>query len=146
VQEADRSVTFFDSTFAEALALTHESRDYLASRQWRERGAKSATDKLLSSCESLRLTARLTQVMAWLLVQRAVHAGELSREESRAERYRLSGQKVCAEGDATLAGDLDPRLRELLDKSHQLYRRVQRLDAMQDKGDRPGPPRLPDFE
>ena len=146
MQEANRSVTFFDSTFAEALALTHESRDYLASREWRVSGEKSASDKLLSSCESLRLTARLTQVMAWLLVQRAVHAGELSREEARAERYRLAGQKVCAEGDPELAGELDPRLRELLDKSRQLYLRVQRLDAMQDDGAPGGPPRLPDFD
>ena len=29
-------------------------------------------------CEALRLTTRLSQMMAWLMVQRAVHAGEIA--------------------------------------------------------------------
>ena len=38
---------------------------------------------LLHSVETMRLTARLGQIIAWLFVQRAMHAGELTLEEVR---------------------------------------------------------------
>lgn len=143
MNEATPSVTFFHSTYEEALALTHEARDYLGSSEWRERNHGTATESLVASCESLRLTARLTQVMAWLLVQRAVHAGELSRDQAKSRRYRLAGRRVCSDNHAAADGQLEPRLRDLLDRSHRLYLRVQRLDAMQDAGGA-GPPPISD--
>jgi regulator of CtrA degradation len=78
----------------------------------------------------MRVTARLAQVMAWLLAQRAVFNGEISREEAAGERFRLSEQKICmaeTEGECT---DLPQRLRELLDQSRRLYIRVARLDEL----------------
>ena len=78
----------------------------------------------------MRMTARLTQVIAWLMIQRAVQEGEVSREEAIEEKYRLDGHDVC--GDTALIEDqpLPPRLTELLDRSLGLYERVARLDAM----------------
>src|SRR3546814_17499671 len=104
-------------------------------------------DRMLASCEAMRLTSRLTQVMAWLLVQKAVHAGEMTREDARAPEFRLAGKSVCAEAAPPVEGTLQPRLAELLERSLSLYLRVARLDAMQDgpqrrvrEGGRSAPP------
>lgn len=132
----DTTVAFFDSTFDEALALTREARDYLTHREPLERERMTPNDRMLASCEAMRLTSRLTQVMAWLLVQKAVHAGEMTREEARAEEFRLAGKSVCDETRPPVEGSLQPRLAELLDRSHRLYQRVARLDALQDPPER----------
>ena len=78
VTDASQSVAYFDSTFEEAMALTRETRDYLAYQESGDLAKLNAIARLVVSCESMRLTARLTQVVAWLLVQKAVHAGELT--------------------------------------------------------------------
>lgn len=128
---SDNTVAFFDSTFEEALALTREARDYLTHGEPRQREHMTPNDRMLASCESMRLTSRLTQVMAWLLVQKAVHAGEMTREEARAPEFRLNGKSVCEETKPPVEGELQPRLAELLQRSHSLYQRVARLDALQ---------------
>ena len=133
---SDTTVAFFDSTFDEALALTREARDYLTHREPLERERMTPNDRMLASCEAMRLTSRLTQVMAWLLVQKAVHAGEMTREEAKAEEFRLAGKSVCEETRHPVDGSLQPRLAELLQRSHQLYQRVSRLDALQDPPER----------
>jgi len=126
------TVAFFDSTFEEALALTREARDYLTHGEPQDRHHLTPNERMLASCEAMRLTSRLTQVMAWLLVQKAVHAGEMTREEAKAPEFRLSGKSVCEETVPPVEGQLQPRLAELLERSHSLYQRVARLDALQD--------------
>ena len=64
---------FFSRTYDEALAMLRETRDYLTGRGKLELRALPREAALDYSRESMRLTARLTQVMAWLLLQRAVH-------------------------------------------------------------------------
>lgn len=135
---SDQTVAFFDSTFDEALSLTREARDYLTHREPAERKELTPKDRMAVSCETMRLTSRLTQIMAWLLVQKAVHAGEMTRAEATAPEFRLAGKEVCEETMPPVEGaTLQPRLVELLDRSHKLYERVARLDAMQDQSHRP---------
>ena len=127
-------VAFFNSTYKDALSLTREARDYLTHKEPQERRSLPPEIRLTASCEALRVTARLTQVMAWLLVQRAVHAGEIPREDAAADPYRLSGQEVCEPQDGPAVADELPKgLRDLLDRSLSLYQRVARLDALYDQ-------------
>ena len=134
------TVAFVDSTYQEAISLTEDARDFFAimETQARARGFSSG-DLLLQSCEALRVTSRLTQIMAWVLVQKAVQSGEISREQAREPQYRLSGQEVCADGELAFEGRLLPKLSELLDESLSLYVRISRLDAMYDRGRLPLP-------
>ena len=127
------SVTFFSRTYDEALQLTIEARDYIAGRGARERDKLSAGGRLAASCEEMRLTARLTQVMAWLLIQRAVHEGEISWADAAADHHRLAGQAACLAEPVVPDEELPERLAELLARSRHLYERVQRLDAMLDR-------------
>ena len=131
--DAKPPVTYFDSTLGEAMALAREAREYLTYQDATDRSGMNAKARLAASCESMRLTARLTQVVAWLLVQKAVHAGELTREQAAQPRYRLGGQEVCEEVEPLADGPLPERLSDLMERSLGLYRRVARLDAMLDR-------------
>jgi regulator of CtrA degradation len=124
------SVAYFDGTYAETVALMHEARDYFVERQHRGGADSHAAVQLVASCEAMRVTARLAQVLAWLLVQRAVHAGEILPTEAVAEDRRLGGRSVCAvEGPWQELG-LPERLQALLARSLALYNRVARLDDL----------------
>jgi regulator of CtrA degradation len=123
-------VAFFDRTYDEAMALIREARDYFAERQRQPASPSRAAVELVTSCESMRLTARLTQIIAWLLVQKAVHAGELSRDDAVKPEHRLGGRMICEiEGPWSELG-LPQRLQTLLERSLSLYHRIARLDDL----------------
>lgn len=89
------ATAFFSKTYDEAMALAIEARDYfahLSSAEARDLGPATG----LEYCrESSRLTTQLTQVMAWLLAQRAVHEGEMTLDEARSEAHRLAAAERC---------------------------------------------------
>lgn len=133
VPASDTAISFLDGTYREALALTREARDYVLHQERRDKAALPPDQQLVASCESLRLTARLTQVVSWLLVQKAVQAGEIDREQAAAPELRLSGHEVCSITDPAGRIEMPTRLAELLERSHALYSRVERLDALLDQ-------------
>ena len=122
-----QATAFFGKTYGEAMDLLVEARDYLAHREPIDRQGLVAMERLRFCGETMRLTARLTQIMAWLLAQRAVHAGELSQEEALADHEALAEHALCMEGAPV---SMPQRLASLLDRSHKLYVRVARLDEL----------------
>ena len=80
--------------------------------------------------ETTRVTARLTQIVAWLMAQRAVEAGELSAAQACEKKHRLGGQEICLNSRGEDSNELSPALRDLLLRSRRLYQRVARLDDM----------------
>jgi len=80
------------------------------------------------SCEAMRVTIRMTQVITWLMLQKAILTGEVTREEILSESYRVLRGKSCTENDSDKDMSLPPRLRELLTESHIFYMRIMRLD------------------
>lgn len=126
---AQNAPVFFDRTFDETMTLLTEAQGYLAHSVAADRGSLTLLDSLRLSCEISRLTTRLCEVMAWLLVQKAVYAGELTDEEAAAEERRLANRSVCLD-DAADAGEVPSRLEALLDRSRRLYVRVSNLDDM----------------
>lgn len=119
---------YFGGTYDEAMTLMVEARNYMSFVEQRERRKVEAVAGLRMSCEAMRVTSRLTQVMAWLLMQRAVHEGEIAPTTALAEENRLSGFDVCM--DQTFRDDeaLPQGLRSLLDRSLRLYQRIARLE------------------
>jgi regulator of CtrA degradation len=117
---------FFTGVYDEAFRLLVEARDYVASTIGDK--AEDTDICLAMSFETTRLTSRLTHVMAWLLVQRAVHSGEMTIADALEDEHRLSGQKVCLTTDGVADITLPATLGSLLNRSHGLYLRVQRLD------------------
>jgi regulator of CtrA degradation len=116
---------YFSGTYDETMTLLVEARDYLAAKELGDRHTADAEGRLLANREAMRITSRLTQVMAWLLLQRAVHEGEVGYDEALKPENRLDGHGVCLT-QAEVA--LPPYLGRLLDRSYRLYARVDRLD------------------
>lgn len=125
-----QATAFFGKTYDEAMALLLEVRDYLAYREPIDRETLVPVDRLQLCCETMRLTARMTQIMAWLLAQRAVHNGEISQTEALGEHQALADLKICMEGEAAAVSSLPQRVQTLLDRSRRLYVRVARLDEL----------------
>lgn len=117
-------------TYDEALALTREVRDYIATQAAADKAALDHDTQLVASCEEMRVTARMTQVMAWLMLQRAVNDGELGRDRAAEPDNRLGGLDTCLAEPAIDPAALPERLADLLARSRGLYERIQRLDMM----------------
>lgn len=126
---------FFATWHDETLALLFEARRYIQNLQLPKKVGAGAVyptknaDSLDLSRETMRLTSRLTQVMAWVLAQQAVAEGEITAQEGVSEPFGLSGQSVCLENDLSSSGHLPEQLRDLLWRSRDLYLRVDRLEA-----------------
>lgn len=114
--------------YDESLDLLIEARNYFTYGDGANVKAKTPNDKLYFNYHSLRLTSRLTQVMAWMLAQRAVLAGEISNVEACAGAYSLGGEKICTDPAGANDDALPQGLRNMLERSHSLYMRVWRLD------------------
>lgn len=123
------SVAFLNKTYDDAMALVIESRNYIAYRQALDERDLEPPIRLQISLETMRVTARLTQVMAWLLVQKAVDGGELTREQAMVEALALSGEAICLDTAAQELEGVPNGLKSLLERSHALYLRISRLDS-----------------
>lgn len=114
-----------DSLYTEAMLLADEARAYFDENGRGERLALDPIVRVGLSCESLKVTTRLMHVIAWLLTQRAVEAGELPLAEARSPMRRLG---EAAESDGELLGQLPRQAIQLIEASRELYARVERLD------------------
>lgn len=110
-----------DSLYCEALLLADEARSAFEDDE-----NLSAREALAVSCESLKVTTRLMQVIAWLLNQKAYRARELSLDqlydESRALGYAVAS-------DNAQISLLPPHHRVLARSSEELYYRVLRISG-----------------
>ena len=68
----------FERTFNEGMSLVEETALYLDGRGRAESRDLPRKAALLYAGESMRVTTRLMQAASWLLIQRAVHDGEMS--------------------------------------------------------------------
>jgi regulator of CtrA degradation len=118
----------FERTFDEGMSLVEETARYLDGRGREESRALSRNAGLLYAGESMRVTTRLMQAASWLLIQRAVREGEIRAEDAASERYRLGSKEICFGGRGEDLEGLPKTLRDLLDRSEQLYRRIARLE------------------
>ena len=114
-----------DSFYTEAMLLADEARSYFDRNGRDDRMQLDPLVRVGFSCESLKVTTRLMHVIAWLLTQRAVQAGELTPTQARRPARRLG---ESPESDEDLVDRLPVGARSLIRSSSDLYARVQRLD------------------
>src|ERR1700742_28244 len=118
----------FEKTFDEGMSLVEETARYLDGKGREESRDLPRKAALLYAAESMRVTTRLMQAASWLLVQRAVHDGEMEPELAAGERYRLGSKEICLGGRDAGIELLPATLQDLLMRSDNLYRRIARLD------------------
>ncbi len=90
-----RASALFERTFDEGMSLVEECARYLDGRGRNESRTLSRRSALVYAGESMRVTTRLMQAASWLLIQRAVHDGDMSAEDAASERYRLGAREIC---------------------------------------------------
>ncbi|WP_066648918.1 MULTISPECIES: DUF1465 family protein [Sphingomonas] len=117
-----------DALYVEAMLLADEARAYFDEGGREDREALGPMERVAYSCESLKVTTRLMHVIAWLLTQRAVDAGEMSRTDALDPSRRLGAPP---HSDPEVIASMPPQTRALVRASIDLFRRTARLDADQ---------------
>jgi regulator of CtrA degradation len=126
-----------DSLYVEAMVLADEARTYFDELGREERDTLDALTRVAFSCESLKVTTRLMHIIAWLLTQRAVQAGEISENEAMLPSRRLG---TGPETDPQTLAAMPPEANAIIVSSIDLHRRVARFDAAQDSEPRTASP------
>lgn len=114
-----------DSLYTEAMVLADEARAYFDDAGRDERSTLEPFARVGFACESLKVTTRIMHIVAWLLTQRAIEAGEIPGRDGRRAERRLGHAQ---DSDPLVVGTLPPSARRLINASADLYARVQRLD------------------
>ena len=123
-----------DSLYVEAMVLADEVRGYFDGCGIDERDALPPLERVRFSCESLKTTTRLMQIVSWLLMRRAIEAGEV--ETGRSGSAIVLGE--IAESSDSEIGALPETARMLIGASRELYHRIRRMDHIVDP-ERPPP-------
>lgn len=116
-------------SYRDAMALLTEARDYAASGASADARAMDPFERLDVSVRAMQVTACLMAVTSWLMMQRAVEAGEIHRELTHRSAYRLSRCPLC-EPMSGVAVPLPRRLQHLVQRTLKLYSRLDRLDRL----------------
>jgi regulator of CtrA degradation len=114
-----------DSLYVEAMVLADEARAYFDQAGREDRDTLDPATRVGFSCESLKVTTRLMHIIAWLLTQRAVDAGELPANDALKASRRLGD---APETEAAALEAMPGPAAALIIASIDLYRRVARLD------------------
>ena len=124
--EGQLTPKLIDGLYVEAMVLADEARSYFDTGGRDDRLALDPLDRVGFSCESLKVTTRLMHVIAWLLTQRAVAAGELSPAQAGEDERRLG---EAPQTDQSLFPKLPGAAADLVRASEELYDRVSRIDS-----------------
>ncbi len=110
------------------MTLVEETASYLD-------GAGRAASKVLPrmasvlyAAESMRLTTRLMQMASWLLLQRAVNNGEMTRDQVLSEKNKVRLDSFNVDRNAPGWNDLPESFRDLIERSLRLQNRIALLD------------------
>lgn len=125
----DNQLLFLPGVFNETLSLLFDAHHYFQSRGIEDQATIAPNMKMLYSNEMTRVTMRLTAVMAWLMVRRAIYAGRIE-EEKASDCYRLDGAEICLNHAPEVLAEMPYYLSYLSERSLGLYERIHRLDSL----------------
>ena len=120
----------FEKVFREGMSLVEETANYLDGPGRLDARVLERHGAIAYATESMRLTTRLMQLASWLLLQRAIGAGELTVEDARKENHRISLTDIGKGHDLAGGQDLPDALKALVERSLTLHQRIQKLDSM----------------
>ncbi|MFC3703785.1 DUF1465 family protein [Devosia honganensis] len=121
----------FDALYREGMALIEAVAAYLDAEGRLESRVLPREAGFLYATESMRLTTRLMQLASWLLLQRAVNEGEISRENARSEKEKVQFSATPSRRGGPGYEQLPSRLRDFIAKGDRLFDRVVQLDALE---------------
>ncbi len=121
---------FVEAVHSEALRLTEELAEFIA----RERGPAvdhlSPATRLLLMRETSRMTRDLMDIVAWLLMEKAVASGEVGGDDTaRLEPFRLR-PLAAARASLVELQDLPLAARGLIDRCRRIYARALEVERL----------------
>ncbi len=120
----------FKALFSEGMALVEATATYLDGEGRTQSRTLQRGAALAYASESMRLTTRLMQITSWLLLQRAVNEGELTRVEAEAEHRKVKLQPTEGDSSPEMLALLPAELNDLIQHSFRLQARIMKLDEL----------------
>ena len=118
----------FKSLYAEGMGLVEETASYLDGPGRQAAKVLPRMASVLYAAESMRLTTRLMQMASWLLLQRAVNNGEMTRDQVMSEKNKVRLDSFNVDRQAPGWTELPESFRDLVERSLRLQNRVALLD------------------
>jgi regulator of CtrA degradation len=119
----------FAELFREGMRLVEETASYLDGKGREDSKHLSRAASLSYATESMRLTTRLMQLASWLLLQRAVGEGELSRLQAERDKARINLRDLQPPSPREAMASLPPGLVALVLRSLRIQERICHLDG-----------------
>jgi regulator of CtrA degradation len=111
----------FEKVFKEGMGLVEETANYLDGDGRQDARLLDRHGAVAYATESMRLTTRLMQLASWLLLQRAIGAGEM---------HRISLSDIGRGNTLSGSEQLPKGLLDIIERSLSLHQRVMKLDVM----------------
>lgn len=129
IASKSENVLFLPGIFNETLRLLLQAHDYFYHYGQADQEKLTGRERSLYACEMSRITLRLSCVMAWLMVRKAVSVGKISDEEAL-DKYELDSTDICLFENVEALPYLPSYVSKLLHQSFQIYERIWRLDKL----------------
>jgi regulator of CtrA degradation len=120
----------FEKIFKEGMGLVEETANYLDGQGRADSRALDRPATIAYATESMRLTTRLMQLASWLLLQRAIGAGEVTEQDASREKSRVSLGDIGEGNKIPGSENLPEGLVELVARSLRLHERILVIDQM----------------
>jgi regulator of CtrA degradation len=120
----------FEKIFKEGMGLVEETANYLDGQGRVDSRALDRPATIAYATESMRLTTRLMQLASWLLLQRAIGAGEVTEQDASREKSRVSLGDIGEGNKIPGSENLPEGLVELVARSLRLHERILVIDQM----------------
>lgn len=131
IRFAERKATSpaFHKLYREGMGLVEETAAYLDGPGRDDAKALSRGAAALYAAESMRLTTRLMQLASWLLLQRALNSGEMTKEQVASEKGKIRLDTQSANKDIATWAELPLAFADLVRRSLQLQTQIKMMDA-----------------
>ncbi|MEL6920107.1 MAG: DUF1465 family protein [Pseudomonadota bacterium] len=118
----------FQSLYSEGMELVEETATYLDGVGREQAKTLTREASTLYAAESMRLTTRLMQVASWLLLQRALNNGEMTREQVNVEKSKVRFETRSTRLDLGSWNELPAEFHDLVRRSLRLQEQIQQMD------------------
>jgi len=118
----------FKGLFADGMGLVEESANFLDGPGRLAARQLPRTASVLYASESMRLTTRLMQLASWLLLQRAVGDGEMTRDQVLEEKKKMKLDQLISDMTGPGWDNVPEEFVALVRRSLVLHKRINILD------------------
>lgn len=118
----------FERVFTEGMALVEETASYLDGLGRKQARALPREANLTYAAWSMEVSTRLMQAASWLVMQKSVREGDMTRLEAGNQKYRLTNDQPALNTTEQEGLGLPEKFLTLVERSEALYEQICRLD------------------